>query len=100
MQNISKKKAETLPIPVPLIAQQEKFSDAVEELETLRAKLSSKSEKLETLFQTLLHRAFSGDLTAEWRKAHMVELLQEMEHQARVLGLGHGVEYEQLGMLE
>jgi type I restriction enzyme S subunit len=48
--------------------------------------------KLETLFQTLLHRAFSGDLTTEWRKAHMAKLLQEMEHQARVLGLEGGVE--------
>ncbi|NQT93804.1 MAG: restriction endonuclease subunit S [Lentisphaerae bacterium] len=39
--------------------------------------------KLDRLFSTLLHRAFSGDLTAKWREAHMKELLQEMAQQER-----------------
>lgn len=38
-----------------------------------------------SLFATLLHRAFSGDLTTSWREAHMKELVQEMEQQARLL---------------
>jgi len=38
---------------------------------------------LETLFQTLLHRAFDGSLTAKWREAHANELLQEMETQSK-----------------
>jgi type I restriction enzyme S subunit len=33
----------------------------------------------------MLHRAFTGELTAQWRKAHLKELLAEMEHQARLL---------------
>jgi len=37
------------------------------------------------LFDVLLHRAFTGDLTAKWREAHMKELLQEMEQQAKAL---------------
>jgi type I restriction enzyme S subunit len=41
--------------------------------------------KIESLFSTLLYRAFSGDLTAKWREAHMKELLAEMEEQAKVL---------------
>jgi type I restriction enzyme S subunit len=45
------------------------------------------SQKLEKLFQTILYRAFSGELTAEWREAHMTELLQEMEHQTKALNL-------------
>jgi hypothetical protein len=32
-----------------------------------------------------LHRAFSGGLTAQWREAHLKELLAEMEQQARVV---------------
>ena len=40
---------------------------------------------IEVLFSTLLHRAFTGDLTASWRQAHMKELLKEMEIQARIL---------------
>lgn len=48
---------------------------------------SLSDQKLEKLFQILLYRAFSGDLTAQWREAHMTELLQEMEHQAKALNL-------------
>ena len=40
---------------------------------------------MENIFSGLLHRAFTGDLTAKWRVAHMRELLQEMEQQAKVL---------------
>ncbi|MEJ5359223.1 MAG: restriction endonuclease subunit S [Desulfobacterales bacterium] len=48
------------------------------------------ADKIDNLFETLLHRAFTGDLTAQWREVHMKELLQEMEHQARQLNLrGH-----------
>jgi hypothetical protein len=28
-------------------------------------------------FDSFLHRAFSGDLTAKWREAHKTELLAE-----------------------
>lgn len=41
---------------------------------------------LEGLFNVVMTRAFSGDLTAKWREAHMKELLQEMEEQAKELG--------------
>jgi len=52
---------------------------------------------LEATFTLLLHRAFSGDLTAKWREAHMKELLQEMEHQAKTLAAaGHDERTEML----
>lgn len=41
--------------------------------------------RFDRLFSFLLHRAFSGDLTASWREACMEELLQEMEQQATTL---------------
>ncbi len=41
---------------------------------------------IESLMHTLLHHAFSSELTAKWREAHMKELLQEMEVQTRELG--------------
>lgn len=34
-----------------------------------------------------MRRAFSGQLTAKWRQAHMQELLAEMQEQARLLNL-------------
>jgi len=37
------------------------------------------------LFAVLLHRAFTGYLTAKWRDAHMKELIVEMEQQAKSL---------------
>ena len=43
--------------------------------------------RVDQLFALLMARAFSGQLTASWRKAHMKELLAEMEHQARALNL-------------
>ncbi len=54
--------------------------------------LSQKNEriklqrKFESLFQVGIHRAFTGDLTANWREAHMTELLREMEIQSKLLG--------------
>jgi len=33
----------------------------------------------------MLHRAFTGELTARWREAHLKELLADMEQQARLL---------------
>ena len=42
-------------------------------------------QRLETLFAVLLHRAFTGDLTAQWREARMKELLAEMDEQAKAL---------------
>jgi type I restriction enzyme S subunit len=48
--------------------------------------------QVEQLFSSILHRAFSSDLTARWREAHMEELLAEMEHQARALGATPGKE--------
>ena len=47
--------------------------------------LAAQSEKVTRLFSVLLHRAFTGDLTAKWREAHMKELLTEMEVQSKVL---------------
>jgi type I restriction enzyme S subunit len=45
------------------------------------------SDRVESVFQTLLRRAFSGQLTAKWREAHLKELLAEMNVQARLLNL-------------
>ncbi|MBL7181309.1 MAG: hypothetical protein ISS65_14055 [Desulfobacterales bacterium] len=42
-------------------------------------------KRIEDLFYVLLNRAFTGDLTASWREAHMKKLLQEMEWQSSYL---------------
>lgn len=42
-------------------------------------------KRMNSLFSVLLQRAFSALLTRRWREAHLKELLQEMEQQARAL---------------
>ena len=42
-------------------------------------------EKINKLFATMQTWAYSGNLTARWREAHLKELFQEMEQQAQYL---------------
>ncbi len=61
------------------------FAAIVEQASIALARTASAKAKLRMLFDVLLQRAFSGDLTASWREAHIEELLREMEQQARYL---------------
>jgi type I restriction enzyme S subunit len=85
MPNISKGRLETLVIEKPPYRLQDVFADAVSNCESLRDKASEAQENIEALFATMLHRAFTGELTAKWREAHLKELIGEMEQQARLL---------------
>lgn len=69
-------------IPVDLQAY---FAKCVQTYRGIRDEYLQSARKLNALFSTLLQRAFTGDLTARWREAHMKELLAEMESQARTL---------------
>lgn len=76
-----------LKIPQPPIALQSQFSLHANVVEDLLEQGDFANGKLDALWNTLMRRAFSGQLTAKWREAHMKELLTEMKHQARVLNL-------------
>jgi type I restriction enzyme S subunit len=75
-----------LVVPEPPLPLQERFSRQVKMFDPVLGKIDAATEKLESLFRTLLHRAFTGELTAKWREAHLKDLLAEMEQQARLLG--------------
>jgi len=83
MLNISQEAFLGTPAFFPPIELQRTFSSLVWQVYAARTKANQAMEKLHTLWTNLLHRAFSGDLTAKWREAHMQELLAEMEQQAR-----------------
>jgi type I restriction enzyme S subunit len=85
-----------LPILIPSQEQLKKFHIAVTECRVSLAGIRKTKEKLETLFNVLLQRAFSGELTAKWREAHIKELLAEMEEQAKVLKSKTDNNYQQL----
>jgi len=64
---------------------QESFSNRVMDTRPLLRSQISCNTCIDILYKCLLHRAFTGDLTAKWREAHMKELLAEMEQQAKAL---------------
>lgn len=79
--NINNVKSEHItdtPFPLPPLAEQERI---VERIETLFAKLDEAKARLEdvrdgheTRRAAILHKAFTGELTAKWREAHGVGL--------------------------
>ncbi|MGH9890893.1 MAG: restriction endonuclease subunit S [bacterium] len=85
MPNISKGRLEALEIEKPPHVLQTGFSGTAADVDSLTRKARVARASIERSFAVLLHRAFTGELTAKWREAHMTELLQEMEHQAKAL---------------
>jgi type I restriction enzyme, S subunit len=51
-----------LPVPVPPLPLQKQFSKQVTEIRGLEADQAASSRRLEDLFQSLIHRAFRGEL--------------------------------------
>ena len=75
----------SLEVPLASKEKQEIFCRLAAELLLPKERQIKATEKIQGLFETVLYRAFTGDLTASWRHAHMKELLQEMELQAKAL---------------
>lgn len=68
---------ENIEIPIPPLAEQQRIVDRIE---SLFAKLDEANEKAQAVvdsFETrkaaILHKAFTGELTAKWRAEHAVE---------------------------
>ncbi len=79
---------DSLQIPVPPPPQRDlikKWTSMVREQQSAATKRVECRESIEQIWRTVLHRAFTGELTAKWREAHLEELLAEMEQQARLL---------------
>ncbi len=75
---------------------QNRFSDLTRIVMSQTAVLEKAAAKVEDIFSVLLDKAFSGQLTAKWRDAHMKELLVEMEQQVRALNISMPKELEAL----
>ena len=85
VHSIDSGKFQALAFMVPPKPAQESFAGHFKVLLDLQARQRAAGESVERLFATMLHRAFTGELTARWREAHLKELLAEMEQQARLL---------------
>jgi type I restriction enzyme S subunit len=72
-----------LSIVVPSAEQRRLVENAVRARQTDLENRSHARLCVTRLFSNLLDQAFSGELTASWREAHMKDLLHELEHQAK-----------------
>jgi type I restriction enzyme S subunit len=62
---LTQENLDRIPIPVPPLLLQEKFAQIVQKFERLRTQQREGDRQAEHLFQTLLHRAFRGELTSQ-----------------------------------
>ena len=62
MKNISKPKVMSVEVPLPPLPLQKKFAARVSEIRAMQAEQAASRRRLEHLFQSLLHRAFQGEL--------------------------------------
>jgi type I restriction enzyme, S subunit len=85
MANINAQELRALPVVIPDFETQSAFTRLLCDVGCLVEARSRTKEKLDQLFQTVLHRAFSGELTATWREAYMKEIMAEMKEQAKYL---------------
>ena len=61
------------------------YARFVEEIDQQRALQVTAQRELDTLYQSLLAQAFTGELTASWRTAHTIELTQEARRRDELL---------------
>ncbi len=64
MPNVSKERLKTVSLLLPPLLEQQKFATLVEKVESLRAQQRESEKELENLFQSLMQRAFRGELVA------------------------------------
>ena len=79
-------------IYLPPLTLQQAFAEKVKVYQEVNKQQKTGSQSLDTLFQSLLSRAFTGKLTAAWRVQH-ADLVQEGERQVTTGSLVAGVEH-------
>ncbi len=64
------------PVPIPPLSEQQRIVECIEslfaKLDEARQKVQDVLDSFETRKAAILHKAFSGELTAQWRKEHGV----------------------------
>ncbi len=83
--SLNQRDISSLMVAVAPLELQRRFCDLAQKVLSQIGIQKHTTTMLDTLFDALLHRAFTGDLTAKWREAHMKELLAEMDEQAKAL---------------
>jgi type I restriction enzyme S subunit len=76
----------TLEIPKPNIKMLKKFDTIVDHVQTINQNYQESFQKIELLFQSIQHRAFSGELTNKWREENKDKLNAEIEERKLTFG--------------
>lgn len=85
LNTISVANVRATPISLPPIELQHAFVSILNKADEAANEQARAAKKLDRVVETLLLRAFNGELTANWRNANARELLREVEDQARIL---------------
>ena len=76
LQHVTKGGFEATPIPLPPFAEQQRIVDRIEslfaKLDEAKQKAQDALDSFETRKTAILHKAFTSELTAQWRKEHGV----------------------------
>ena len=92
MLNISQEAMMRTVAPIPPFELQAKYERSAWSVMAIAGFARLAATGVDTIWANMLQRAFSGQLTAKWREAHIKELLVEMQHQAHALNLTMPVE--------
>jgi type I restriction enzyme S subunit len=75
LASINSKQVKQFPIPLPPLELQRKFLEKAEQFTAgAGSKLNSGLEQATNTFSALLHKAFTGELTAAWETSHAEEI--------------------------
>jgi len=85
MLNVSQNAVLRTEVTLPPITKQKPFSENARRVLSILRSSEEPARRVEAIWHLLMNRAFSGQLTAKWREAHMQELLAEMQKQACLL---------------
>lgn len=73
---VSSKTLQQMPLPLPPLSEQQRIVDRIEslfaKLDEAKQKAQDALDSFETRKAAILHKAFTGELTAQWRKEHGV----------------------------
>jgi len=95
MRNISQDKFLDIQIKLPPKPLQDEFEEKVKLLWEQKDDQENSANKLDSLFQSLLAQAFTGELTSTWREQHQEELATAVELN-QLLHISQPVDTEEL----
>lgn len=84
-KSITAMNLKSMQVIVPDGKLQDRFEGVAQRLLLIEENRGKISKLIDNLWNTILHQAFTGEITTEWRESHIKGLFVEMQTQERVL---------------